>query len=128
MIKIFTTIAFLFSLNINAQTSKCNTAHIGTFELDSKEYGITKIERTENSQIETNEFMGFQAKYDIVWTDDCHYELQNKKVIKGETYPNSKPTDTVKAEILKIEGTKIFLRLSSNFADFITDCEIVKIK
>lgn len=128
MSKTLIVIAFVFSFTINAQTSKCNAAHIGTFELDSKEYGVTKIERTENSQIETNEFMGFQAQYDIVWIDDCHYELQHKKVLKGEIRPESKPTDIMKAEILKIEGKIIFLRLSSNFSDFVVDCEIVKIK
>ncbi|PKB17234.1 hypothetical protein [Flavobacterium sp. 5] len=128
MIRTFTIIAFILSLNINAQISKCNAGHIGTFELDSEDYGILKIERTENSQIETNESMGFQASYDVVWIDDCHYELRNKKVIKGETRPDSKTTDIMKAEILKIEGSKVFLRLSSNFSDFITDCEITKIK
>ncbi len=128
MTRTFTIIAFIFSLSINAQISKCNTAHIGTFELDSKEYGILKIERTENSQIETNEFMGVQARYDVIWIDDCHYELRNKKVLKGETHPESKSTDVLKAEILKVEGSKIFLRLSSNFSDFVTDCEIMKIK
>lgn len=128
MIRTFTIIAFIFSLTINAQTSKCESAHIGTFELDSKEYGVLKIERTENSQIETNEFMEFKASYDVVWIDDCHYELRNKKVIKGEIRPESKTTDIMKAEILKIEGSTIFLRLSSNFSDFVTDCEIIKTK
>lgn len=127
MAKLFSLIALAFCFHGNAQTH-CKIAQTGTFEIDSGEYGVTKIERNEKMQTETNEQMGFQAKYDVTWIDDCHYELSNKKVLKGEARPGSKPTDIMKAEIVKVEGNKIFLRLSSNFSDFVTECEIVKVK
>lgn len=118
-----------FTLNATAQVSKCDSAHNGIFELDSgEEYGVTTIERNDKTQTETNEHMGFKALYDIVWVDDCNYELRNKKIIKGTSSYGMQPTDIMKAEVLKIEGSKIFLRLSSNFSTFVTDCEMVKIK
>lgn len=117
-----------FGLQMNAQDSKCSTAHDGTFELDSGEYGVTKIVRNGKTQTETNDFMGFKAIYTVTWTDDCHYELKNKKVLKGEMRAGALPTDIMKAEILKIDGQKILLRLSSNYSTFVTDCEMVKTK
>jgi hypothetical protein len=101
---------------------------VGTFELDAGEYGIITIIRTENSQIETNDFMNFHATYDVFWIDECHYELRNKKVIKGESKYGNNPSDIIKAEVLKITGSKILLKLSSNYTDFVTECEIIKIK
>jgi hypothetical protein len=50
------------------------------------------------------------------------------KVIKGDSMHEAKPTDAVKVEILNVEGSKIFLRLSSNFSAFVTDCEMIKVK
>jgi hypothetical protein len=127
--KIIFLLFIAFTLSTNAQSSKCNAARVGIFELDSgSEYGVTRIERDKRTQIETNEHMGFKATYDVVWIDPCHYELRNMKVIKGDSMHEAKPTDTVKVEILNVEGAKIFLRLSSNFSTFVTDCEMEKIK
>jgi hypothetical protein len=130
MIKKITFLLYIaFSLNTSAQTSKCEAAHVGIFELDSgEEYGVTRIERNHKTQTETNEKMGFKALYDVVWIDDCHYELKNKKIIKGVSTFGTEPDDTLKVEILNIQGAKIFLRLSSNFTSFETDCEMVRIK
>lgn len=130
MIKKITFLIYIaFTLNTNAQASKCDTGHVGIFELDSgEEYGITRIERDNNTQTETNDHMGFKAQYDVVWINDCNYELKNKKIIKGVSTYGTQPTDVLKVEILKIEGSKIFMRLSSNFTTFVTDCEMVKIK
>lgn len=130
MIKKITFLLFIaFTLQTHAQSSKCEAAHVGIFELDSGEdFGITRIERNDKTQTETNEKMGFKALYDVVWIDDCHYELKNKKIIKGESKYGTQPDDVLKVEILKIEGAKIFLRLSSNFTSFVTDCEMIRIK
>ncbi|WP_228453336.1 hypothetical protein, partial [Chryseobacterium sp. CH1] len=38
--------------------------------------GITVIDRSSKFQIETNEKMGYKARYDIHWIDDCHYQLK----------------------------------------------------
>lgn len=126
--KLLFTLILAFGLQMNAQNSKCSIAHNGTFELDGGEFGITKIVRNGKTQTETNELMGFKATYNVNWIDDCHYELTDKKVLKGPTREDAMPTDVMKAEILKIDGKKISLRLSSNYSTFVTDCEIVKIK
>ena len=130
MIKKITFLVYIaFSLNTNAQVTNCDAAQVGTFELDSGEYGITRIERNKKTQTETNEFMGYKATYDVTWIDDCTYELRHKKILKGESpRKGNEATDVTKAEILKIEGAKIMVRLSSNYSTFVTECEITKIK
>ena len=130
MIKKITFLLYIaFTLTTNAQISKCDTAHVGIFELDSgSKYGITKIERDNKMQIETNDHMGFKATYEVVWIDPCNYELRNKKIIKGVSTYGTQPNDVLKVEILNIEGSKIFMRLSSNFTTFVTDCEMIKIR
>ena len=129
MNKIFFSFSFFsFFLVINAQNFKCKSAHIGKFQIDNGEYGITVIERNSKIQTETNTKMGYKARYDITWIDDCHYELKNRKVIQGKTLEGSTPEDIVRAEILKVIKNKVFLQLSSNFSDETMECEMVKIK
>lgn len=128
MNKVYYLSSLLFSLAINAQTSHCKAAHIGKFQVDSGESGITVIERNKKTQTETNEKAGYKARYDIVWIDDCHYELRNRTVIKGKSWEGSSPTDILKAEILKVVNGKVFLRLGSNFSDEVMECEMIKIK
>lgn len=118
---------FVFSLGLKAQSNDCKLAHVGTFKIDSGEYGVTTIERTKNKQIETNDKLGFKAEYDVVWTDDCHYELKTKRVLQGDLGYEGNPTDVVKVEILKVENAMVHVRLSSNFSDFVTDAVIEKI-
>ncbi|RLJ32655.1 hypothetical protein CLU97_2116 [Chryseobacterium sp. 7] len=120
---------FLFiSLIINAQNFKCKSAHIGKFQIDNGEYGITIIERNSKFQIETNEKMGYKARYDITWINDCEYQLKKRKVIKGKSLEGSTPYDTLMAEILNVVNEKVLLRLRSNFSDEVMECEMIKIK
>ncbi|HCN48509.1 MAG TPA: hypothetical protein DIT10_05360 [Chryseobacterium sp.] len=126
--KVYFSALLFLSLTLNAQTSPCKAAHIGKFQVDSGESGITVIERNKKTQTEINEKMGYKARYDIVWIDDCHYELRNRTVIKGKSWEGSSPTDILKAEILKVVNGKVFLRLGSNFSDEVMECEMIKIK
>ncbi|NIF05164.1 hypothetical protein F3J23_06880 [Chryseobacterium sp. Tr-659] len=128
MSKIFFFSLLFFSLTINAQVSNCKSAHIGKFELDSGEYGVFVVERNLKTQTEKNEKLGFKAIYDIVWKDDCHYELKNRKIIKGEILEGSSPNDVVKVEIVKVVDGKVFLKIGSNFSDEEMECEMTKIK
>jgi hypothetical protein len=127
MNKVFLLFLF-FSLVVNAQNVNCKSAHIGKFQIDSGEYGITVIDRSSKFQIETNEKMGYKARYNIHWIDDCHYQLKNRKVIKSKSPEESASGYVLAAEILKVVNEKIFLRLSSNFSDEIMECEMIKIK
>lgn len=124
----FTIFLTLFFLNARSQDLACSDLHEGSFTLDGKEFGIITIERTANSQTETCDLLNFKATYDIVWTGECEYELRNKKVLKGESKYGNEATDAIKATVIKISGNSILLRLTSNFADFETECEITKTK
>lgn len=118
----------VFSFYSYSQDSNCLVAKTGVFKIDSGEFGITEIHRTETKQIETNEKNGFQATYDVVWEGQCVYYLKNKKVLKGKTMYEFKPEDYLKVEILKVEGNNVFLKLSSSFSDFVTEVVMQKMK
>ncbi|MGZ5244627.1 MAG: hypothetical protein ACXWEY_04875 [Bacteroidia bacterium] len=47
--------------------------------MTDKEIGTTIITRTTNKQIEENKKLGTKRSFDVVWVDDCTYELRNKK-------------------------------------------------
>lgn len=99
---------------------------VGKFELVSKT-GTTIIERTENSQTETNETMKLKTSYDLVWINECSYELRNRKVVEGTSNFVMKPTDVISVEIIKIEGTKLTVKIASNFSHKVAEAEINKI-
>lgn len=118
----------VFSFNANSQKLNCNRVHIGKFELDSETFGKTEILRTKNLQIETNKFLDVKVQYDILWINDCVYELRNRKLLSGTSKYDGEPGDIIKVEILKIEKNKIFVRTSANFSEktFETVINIVK--
>lgn len=100
---------------------------VGKFELTSKTSGTTIIERTKNTQTETNKTMNLKTSYDLVWINDCRYELRNRKVLEGTSKFVMQPTDVITVEIIKIEGTKLLVKITSNFSDKIAEVEINKI-
>jgi hypothetical protein len=118
----------LFISCAKSQSIDCKKVHTGNFELNSKVSGKTKIVRTEKYQFETNEFMNVKSRYDIVWIDDCHYELRNRTLLSGTDKYNGEPTDIFKIEIVKIEGSKIFVKTGANFAKEVYDGEIDIVK
>jgi hypothetical protein len=128
MKQILTFLLLLIAGNAIAQSFDCAIARIGKFELNSPTSGKTVIIRTLTSQLEINDSLNLEASYDLIWIDSCTYELKNKKLIKGDVRYEGLPTDTLKVEILKIVGTKIFVRSSSNYSDRITERELIKIE
>lgn len=100
---------------------------VGKFELVSKTSGTTIIERTKNTQTETNKTMNLKTSYDLVWINECSYELRNRKVLEGTSKFVMQPTDVITVEIIKIEGTKLLVKITSNFSDKIAEVEINKI-
>lgn len=122
----FAILTFLSSTSF-AQSLDCKKVQVGKFELVSKTSGTTIIERTKNTQTETNETMQLKTSYDLVWTSECSYELKNRKVIEGSSKFIMKPTDVICVEIIKIEGKKLLVKITSNFSDKVAEVEINKI-
>lgn len=118
-------LTFLSSMSF-AQSLDCKKMQVGKFELVSKTSGTTIIERTKNTQTETNETMQIKTSYDLVWINECSYELRNRKVVEGNSKFVMKPTDVVTVEIIKIEGTKLTVKITSNFSDKVAEVEIEK--
>lgn len=126
-----TVFTFFFSLYFYvsiAQTSACETAHTGTFELVSPISGTTIIYRTLDKQTEINDSLNYEATFDLKWIDSCTYKLRNKVLIKGDKRLAGLPTDVLKIEIIKVEGDKIFVKTSSNFSSNVLDRTLVKLK
>ncbi|MBE9577408.1 hypothetical protein [Flavobacterium proteolyticum] len=123
----FTTLLILLSSISFAQSLDCKKMHVGKFELVSETSGTTIIERNKNTQTETNKTMNIRTSYDLVWTSECSYELRNRKVLEGTSKFVMKPTDVIRVEIIKIEGKKLTVKITSNFSDKVAEVEISKI-
>ncbi len=119
-------LTFLSSISF-AQSLDCKKMQVGKFELTSKTSGTTIIERTKNTQTETNETMNLKTSYDLVWINECRYELRNRKVLEGTSKFVMQPTDVITVEIIKIEDTKLLVKVTSNFSDKVAEVEISKI-
>ena len=118
---IFTTIsAFAFAQN----STDCSQVKTGKFRLVSELSGTTIIKRTKKYQIEINEDADYKAKFDIVWKDDCTYELHNKKLIKGPEYLSGKAGNILIVEILWVTEDRMRVKSSSNFAPMKVETEI----
>ncbi len=117
-------VCFTSSL-VYSQDLNCKDFHVGKFEMDS-EYGKIVITRSETSQVEYCKEMNYKASFDMVWTDDCTYELSNEKIQIGDKIDMNN-TIKVKSKIYKIEGNQFFLRVSSNIDELVIDCKIKKV-
>ena len=109
----------------NSQDLNCRDFHIGKFEMDS-EFGKIVITRSENAQVEYCKDMNYKASFDIIWKDDCTYELSNEKIQVGDKIDTNNDIK-VKSKIYKIEGNVFFLRVSSNIYELVLECKINKI-
>ena len=126
MKKIFLILLISMTANfVSAQDLNCKDFRVGKFEMDS-DYGKIQITRTETSQVETCKAMNYKASFDIVWKDDCTYELSNEKIQTGDKIDINNSIK-VKSNIYKIEGNVFFLRVSSNIDEMVLDCKIKKI-
>jgi len=112
---------------LHAQTPNCSTAKIGRYELDSPKSGKTIIIRTKLTQTEINDALNYEATYQVIWLDSCKYQLKNKRLIKGDPILAGQPSDIYIVEILKIEGSKIQIKTSSNFSNKTIERTLTKI-
>lgn len=126
MKKIFFLLLICLTSNyVNSQNLSCKAFHTGKFEMDS-EYGKILITRTETSQVEFCKEMNYKASFDIVWKDDCTYELSNEKIQTGDKIDVDNNIK-VKSTIYKIEGDVFFLKVSSNLSEMVLECKIKKL-
>ena len=120
------TLFFFLSFNIiaSAQTPGCLSVHEGTFRLTDKGSGTTIITRTKDLQVEDNAEMGVKMTFDLVWIDDCSYELRPKEVIKGDPALMGNKGDVLKVRIQQVNKRSYRVVTTANFADFELEREI----
>jgi hypothetical protein len=123
------TLIFIFfgiSLNtlISAQIPTCKSLHEGSFKVTTKESGITFIKRTKTHQIEENSSLGYKIVLDIIWIDDCTYELRPKQLIKGDPAIMGDGKNVLKSRIKSITKKAYTVETSANFSDDVVDFDV----
>jgi hypothetical protein len=113
---------FLFSCQ-----EDCENLKIGTFNLIGKNGTIFTIVREKNIQTEYSNNSKIIIQYDINWTSNCTYEIFNRKLI-SETDYNTKHSDTLKFEIIKIEGNKHIVQSKFKDIEEVYENTLTKIK
>ena len=68
----------------NSQQLDCQKFKLGHFQGTDPLYGITKVERTENTHKEILEEFELELIFDITWIDDCTYELKLREIVGDE--------------------------------------------
>jgi hypothetical protein len=124
-LSIFVFLVMGLSLTSWGQKKTCQSLHIGTFKVNSKDLGTTIIKRTKNLQIEENAHLGYKLAYDITWTSDCTYELSLKQVIKGDPSLMNDSKYVMKVRIKQIKKNSYITENSSTFSDKVTSHEII---
>lgn len=127
--KLLYTLMFIFFIGETtfSQTTDCKSVRLGKFESTSQSGIKTIIERTENTQFESIESMKLKSAYDLVWINDCTYELRNRRVLEGTSKFVMQPKDIIKVEITSVEAEKQMVKISSNFNEKIIEVAIYKI-
>ena len=118
----------LFTLTILGQKPTCKSLHTGSSKVFTKEAGTTFIKRTEKLQTEKNDDLGYEIIFDIVWINECTYELRPKKLIKGDPSIMGDGTHVLKTRIKEISNNSYIAETSANFNPGIFDfvVEIIK--
>ncbi len=86
----------------------CSGIRTGKFRSYDEEAGETIIERTEEYQIEENTKQGYTLKLEVIWLDDCTYQL---KPVPGSDDPMPSMTLTCKITELTENG---YIQISSS--------------
>lgn len=102
----------------------CSEVKTGKFRLMDEEIGTTLIKRTKTKQIENNKELKVKAKYDVVWIDDCTYQLKNPKRKKGDAKFIGQAGQVITVKILWIEDGVMRVKSSANFADIVVESNI----
>jgi hypothetical protein len=121
------TVVIMASNHSKAQTKNCLRVHEGTFKLTS-EQGTTIIKRTKTKQIETDPKIKFKATYDVVWLDDCTYQLRKPKLISGDPRLAGNSSSVLTVKIIEVKAKSYVVRTSANFTDMVLEREIEIIK
>ena len=114
----------IFTLTVLGQKPACKSLHTGSFKIFTEESGNTLINRTEKLQTEKNDNLGYEIIFDIVWINECTYELRPKKLIKGDPAIMGDGTHVITTRIKNISNKSYLAETSANFSDAIFDFEV----
>jgi hypothetical protein len=121
---ILTSISFC----IHSQSLNCAQFKNGTFKIaaDARS-GETILVRNGNTQIETNQNTKESSEFTVKWIDDCTYTLTpTKKTL--EKYSNMPENACLTVKITAVKKNSYLQTSTSNFSDFVMNCEVIKIK
>lgn len=122
----------IFTLLLSAigfsQDPNCKSVRTGKFKIVTKETGVTLIERSADKQTEEDPETGDKTVSDIIWIDDCTYQLRNMKFIKGKPYDSDMPGEIFTCKIIKIKSESYIVQTTSNFSDMMLEREVLIVK
>ncbi|MDB5200685.1 MAG: hypothetical protein JWQ27_94 [Ferruginibacter sp.] len=111
-----------------AQKPTCQDFHEGSFSITTAGTGTTMITRTKKQQIEESEQYGYKLLFDIVWTDECTYELRPKKVLRGDPAIFENGKIVLRTRIKQITNSGYTAETSSNFSPAVMEFEVRMLK
>ena len=86
LIAILFFVSLLTVFTTHAQERKdCDDVKTGEFRIEN-EYGITIIKRTLDKQLEIGKRDSSEIIMDVVWLNDCTFQLRNAKLLKGPEF------------------------------------------
>lgn len=104
----------------SCQKKTCADFKLGQFEAPDNQISDIKITRTATQQIERSESRNFKEVYDIIWINDCEYQL----ILKETTRPQNNfihVQDTLKVSITAIEDDTYQYTAFLNGKQFVGD-------
>lgn len=120
-------LSIIITLFLISCQENCENLKTGTFILNGKNGTIFTIVRENNIQTEYSNNSKIIIQYDINWTSNCSYEIFNRKVI-SETDYDINHSDTLKFEIIKIEGNKHCVKTKFEDIEEVYENTLTKIK
>ena len=109
------------------QAMDCEKFKEGKF-LSTTDTIVTKIERNGNKHREINEQLGLDVLFDVVWLDDCTYELTVNKVIKDEKGFNYPVNQILWSQIIEVKEKSYIVVVEVSDIDFKGTYEIFAVE
>lgn len=117
----------LFGLNLTiaaSQENTCNRIKDGQFRLVDNSTGVTLISRKGKFQLEEGVNDKVKIVAEVIWIDECTYELRNPRVLSGKPdYPV--PSDlVVTTRVISVQFKKYRVQVTTNMCAIVLEKEI----
>ncbi|HEX6333949.1 MAG TPA: hypothetical protein VFZ78_06965 [Flavisolibacter sp.] len=117
----------LYTVSDAQSASDCSQLKNGTFKTVS-EGGTTLITRKGSLQTEVNDEVQFRGEFKIVWTDDCTYTIQPKKIYSKGNLLEIDYEEILTVKILEITKSYYLMKATSNKREGVVEGKVYFVK